>query len=97
MTNEELAQEIKEVQESLRELSQSEKPPGQEEKKWQKELTMRKLVLEKITEAKQKQRTSDEIYHNIFYSFLKSGWAEKHPFLTSILLRKFRWSLDTSL
>ena len=72
MTNEELAQEIKKVQESLLKLSQSEKSPGQAEEKRQKVLTMRKLVLEKITEARQKQRSSDEIYHNIFYSFLNS-------------------------
>ena len=97
MTGEELAQEINEVQQSLEELAHTEKPLSAEDEKRRQTLTIRKLVLERIAGARQKQHTREEIYHNAYYSLLKPGWASRHPFLANLLLRKFRWSIDTGV
>ena len=97
MNNEELEKEIQEVRESLNNLTKPEEPLTKEEISYRETLATRKVVLDQIKEAKEKQRTNDEIYNNLVYSILRSAWGQKHPFLASMILRNFRWGIHLNL
>ena len=81
---------MQKVSESIDSLAKSDEPLTQEERRHRETLSVRKLVLDKIKEAKEKQRAKDELYNNVVYSMLKSSLGQKHPFLTSFILRNFR-------
>ena len=55
-TNEQLQEALREVSADLDKLSNSEKPLTKEEGKYRKKLLMRKYVLDKIKEAKERTR-----------------------------------------
>ena len=97
MTDEDLEKEIQEVRESLKKLVKPEEPLTKEEISYRETLATRKVVLDRIKEAKEKQRSQDEIYNNLVYSFLKSDWGQKHPFLASMILSNFRWGIHFNL
>ena len=97
MTGEELTREMKEVRENLQALADAEKPLSKSDEKKRRELNMRQKVLEKIARAQQQQHPRDEMYHSIVYGMLKSGWATRHPFLASMMMGKFRESIDIGM
>ncbi|MFC1914197.1 hypothetical protein ACFLXF_02870 [Chloroflexota bacterium] len=97
MTDEDLEKEIQEVHESINKLAESDEPLTKEKIKDRDTLATRKMVLEMIKEAKEKKRINDEIYNNLVYSFLKSAWVQRHPFLASMILRHFRWGTHLGL
>jgi hypothetical protein len=97
MTDEDLEKEIQEVRRSIVSLAKPEGPLTREETRYRETLASKKVVLDRIKEAKEKNRSNDEIYNNLVYSFLKSDWPQKHPFLASIVLRNFRWGLHLNL
>ena len=97
MSNEQLQQALQEVSEDLDKFSNSEKPLTKEEEKYRKKLVMRKYVLSKIQEAKEKKRKDDELYNSTVYGLLVP-WGENHPILMSITMRLMKarwWSVGT--
>jgi uncharacterized membrane-anchored protein len=90
MTDEELQQTIQELTESIDELSDTDQPLTKEEKKRKQILVIKREVLRKIKEDREKGKTYDEIYNSIYYNLLTS-WGEKHPYLASLVMRNFRW------
>jgi hypothetical protein len=97
MTGEELAREIEEVQENLRALSRGENPLSGSGEKTRREFAARQQVLARIAAARQKEHPREELYHSIIYTLLKSAWANRHPLLTALLMRKARWSIDMGI
>ncbi len=90
MTDEELQQTMQEVTENIDKLSDPDKPLTKEEKKCRQMLLVKKEILQKIKEAKEKGQKHEELYNSVYYSLLTS-WGEKHPFLASLAMRNFRW------
>ena len=98
MTKEQLQEALEEVSADLDNLSNREKPLTKEEKKHRGKLLMRKNVLEKIKEAKEKNQNSEELYNNTVYGLLVP-WGEKHPVLMFITMRLMRarwWGVSAS-
>ncbi len=94
-TDEQLRQTTGEVTAELDRLYNLERPLTKEEKKFRSRMQMRKYVLEKIKEAKDRGLTSDEMYNSTMYGLLVP-WGEKHPFLMFLVSRWIRgrwWGL----
>jgi hypothetical protein len=91
-TYEQLHQTIGEVAVELDKLYNLERPLTEEEKKLRSRMQMRKYVLEKIKEAKEKNLVNDELYNSTIYGLLVP-WGEKHPILMFLVSRwiKARW------
>jgi len=95
MTEEQLKEAIQGVSgelDGLANLSNLERPLTREEEKHRGKLRLRKYVLDKIKEAKDKNQRSDELYNTTYYNMLVP-WGEKHPILFFLLMRiiKARW------
>jgi len=92
MTEEQLRELRQEVDGELEKLSSLERSLTGEEKKQQNIYRIRKYVLEKIKEAKDKDQKGDELYNTTYYSMMVP-WGEKHPILFAFLMRiiKARW------
>ncbi len=93
MISEEQLKELRqEINGELDNLSNLERPLTVEEKKHQGRLRMRKYVLDKIKEARDKDQKSDELYNTTYYQMLVP-WGEKHPILFFFWMRiiKARW------
>lgn len=92
MTEEQLQGLRQEVGGELDNLSNLERTLTREEEKHRGKLRLRKYVLEKIKEAKDKNQRSDELYNTTYYQMLVP-WGEKHPILFFLLMRiiKARW------
>ena len=96
-TDEQLQEALQEVSADMDKLSNSEKPLTKEEGKYRKKLVMRKYVLDKIKEAKEKDQKDDELYNTTVYDLLVP-WGERHPILMNIMMRLMKtkwWGVST--
>ena len=91
MTDEELQKTIQEVCESIENLPESDKHLSKEERKLKVILSMKKDILNKIKEAREKNELSDELYHTTVYGLFES-LGEKHPYLMSLVQSNLRWN-----
>ena len=92
MTDEELEQEVREVNEGLKGLPESDKPLSKEDMRRKQVLLLKKDTLEKIKDAREKNEKNEELYYAMFYGLLTS-WGEKHPYLASLVKANFRWNM----
>ncbi len=92
MTDEELQETIQEISESLDKLSGTEKPLTKEEKRRKRVLLLKKDLLQKAKQARDKQSLRQEYINLATYSFVAS-MGEKHPILMWLLLSRFRWTM----
>ncbi len=90
MTDEELRKTIQDVCESIENLPESDKPLSKEERKRRQILLMKKDILSKIKEAREKNELGDELYHTTVYGLLVS-LGEKHPYLMGLVQSNIRW------
>ena len=92
MTEEQWKETMKEVSGELEKLSGLERPLTKDEEKHRGKYRIRKYVLDKIKEARDKDSKSDELYNNTYYSMLVP-WGEKHPVLFFFWMRiiRARW------
>jgi len=92
MTDEELQRVLKEVSADIDKLANSERPLTKEEKRDWSRLKYRKYVLDRIKEARERNRRDDEIYNSTVYELLVP-WGERHPFLMGLVthLMKIKW------
>ncbi len=91
-TDEQLQQELQDINEGLKELPDPDKSLSKEERKRKYLLLMKKDVLEKIKQAKEKNDKSQEFDSSIDYAVLTS-FGEKHPILMHLAKMKFKWSI----
>ena len=93
MISEEQLKELRqEVGGELDKLANLERELTGEEEKHRRKLRVRKYVLDKIKEAKDKGQRSDELYNTTYYQMLVP-WGEKHPVLFFLWMRiiRARW------
>ena len=92
MMDKELQRVLKEVSNDINKLSNLDRPLTKEEKKHRGRLLRRKYVLDKIKEAREKNRKDDEVFNTTVYEMLVS-WGERHPFLLGLFtqLMKVKW------
>jgi len=92
MTDEQLQRTLQEVSADIEKLSSLERALTEEERKHRARLLRRKYILDKIKEAKEKNRKDDELYNSTVYDWLVP-WGEKHPILMGIMmhLMRIRW------
>jgi len=91
MTDEELQKAIQEVSESIANLSKPDDPLSKEERRRREVLLLKKDVLDKIKDAREKKDKSKELQHTMTYGLL-TAWGEKHPYLMSLVQSSIRWS-----
>ncbi len=91
MTDEELQKTIQDVRESIENLPESDKPLSKEEKRRRDILLVKKDILNKIKEAREKNELSDELYHSTVYGLFVS-LGEKHPYLMGLVQANLRWN-----
>ena len=85
MTEEELEAEIKIVTETLEKLPVDKKPITREEKKEKGLFTMKKDVLLRIKDAREKGNKQAEFDNTVYYGVLNS-WIGKHAFLRHLVI-----------
>jgi len=92
MTDKELQRVSKEVSADIDKLSNLDRPLTKEEGRYRAKLSKRKYVLDRIKQAREKNRKEDEIYNSAVYELLVP-WGERHPFLMGIVihLMRVRW------
>ncbi len=92
MSEEQLKELRQEVGGELDQLANLERALTGEERKQRNKLRIRKYVLDKIKEAKDKGQRSDELFNTTYYQMLVP-WGEKHPVLFFLWMRiiKARW------
>ena len=92
MTDEQWKEAIQETSGELEKLAELERPLTKEEQKHRSKYRIRKYVLDKIKEARDTNRRSDELYNTTYYQMLVP-WGEKHPVLFFLLMRivRARW------
>lgn len=89
MTQEEVEKTLKETNDELNRLANSDKPLTKEEQSWRGKLQVRKAMLSEIKRAQEKGNKSSEVYHSTLYEMLIS-WGERRPvlmFFASNILR----------
>jgi len=91
MTDEELQKEIQDVCESIDNLPKSDKSLSKEERKCRAVLLLKKELLDKIKDAREKNDKNAELHHSMVYGLLTS-WGETHPYLMSLVQSNLRWS-----
>ena len=89
MTEEQWQEAIAGVSVELEKLSGLERPLTKDEEKHRNKYRIRKYVLDKIKEAGDTNRRSDELYNTTYYQMLVP-WGEKHPVLFFFLMRVIR-------
>jgi hypothetical protein len=89
MTEEQWQEVMAEVSAELDGLANLERELTAEEEKRRKKFRIRKYVLEKIKEARDANRKSDELYNTTYYNMLVP-WGEKHPLLFFFWMRFIR-------
>ena len=87
MTDEELQQTIQALSESIDELSDPEKPLTKQEQRRKQVLSLRKDILQKIKEAREKNE-HQELSYTISYGLL-TALGEKHPLIMHLIKGKF--------
>ena len=92
MTDKQLQRVLKEVSADIDKLSNPDRPLTKEEERYRAKLSKRKYVLDRIKQAREKNRKEDEIYNSAVYEMLVP-WGERHPFLMGIVihLMRVRW------
>ena len=92
MTDKELQRVSKEVSADIDKLANLDRPLTKEEGRYRAKLSKRKYVLDRIKQAREKNRKEDEIYNSAVYELLVP-WGERHPFLMGIVihLMRVRW------
>ena len=91
MTDEELQEEIRDISESIANLPESDKSLSEEEKRRRAVLLLKKDILGKIKDAREKNDKNAELHHSMVYGLLTS-WGEKHPYLMSLVQSSLRWN-----
>jgi len=97
MTDEQWKEAIQEASGELEKLADLERPLTKEEEKHRNRYRIRKYVLDKIKEARDVNRKSDELYNTTYYQMLVP-WGERHPVLFFFLMRIIRgrwWGVTT--
>jgi len=97
MTEEQWQEAMTGASAELKALAGLERPLTGEEKKRQKTYRVRKYVLDKIKEASDANRKSDELYNETYYNMLVP-WGEKHPVLFFFWMRLLRakwWGISS--
>jgi hypothetical protein len=89
MSEEQLKEFRQEVSGELDALANLERELTGEEKKHRSRMRVRKYVLDKIKEARDKGQKSDELYNTTYYQMLVP-WGEKHPVLFFLWMRFLR-------
>ena len=92
MTDAELQKLIQDVCESIDSLPKSDKPLSKEERKRKAVLLLKKDVLGKIKEAREKNEKDNELYNTMVYGLLTTV-GEKNLYLASLLKSNIRWSM----
>jgi len=93
MTDEELKQEMQIVGEDLEKLPADDKSLTKEQKKDKNLLLMKKDVLLRIKDAREKSHKQVEFDNTVYYGVLNS-WFSKHPFLMRFVINaKCRWNV----
>ncbi len=87
MTDEELQQTIQSLSESIDKLSDPEEPLTKQEQRRKQVLSLRKDILQKIKEGREKN-DHQELSYTITYGLL-TALGEKHPFLMQLIRGKF--------
>ncbi|MBI4187309.1 MAG: hypothetical protein HY530_07410 [Chloroflexi bacterium] len=89
MTDEELQRTIQGLSGDIDQLSRAGKPLSKDEEKRRRMLALKKGILEKVKEARQKGDMGQEFTNLAAYGALTSV-GEKHPFLANLIRSKFR-------
>ena len=93
MTEDELEAEIKRISEDLENLPADNKPITGEEKKEKNLLFLKKNVLLRIKDAREKEQKQAEFDSTIYYGVLNS-WVGKHAFLRHLVVNaRCRWNV----
>ena len=92
MTDEELQQIIQDISESIEKLSDPEKTLTKDEERRKQLFLLKKEVLLKIVEAREKKDRNKELAAHMDYTLLTT-FGEKHPFLFNIMRSKIRMGL----
>ena len=90
MTDEELQEETREVSESIDKLSNSDKPLTKEEKRHERMLLVRRQLLDRIKEAREKNDKDQELKSTMEYALLTS-MGEKYPYLIPLIRSRIGW------
>ena len=90
MTDEELAELMKEKSDELDQLSDPERTLDKKEKKRKLVLEVQMKTLERIKEAKEKGNLRQEMKAGIDYAVLES-YGEKSPFLVNFIRSQITW------
>lgn len=91
MTDEDLQKEIRDISESIDNLPESDESLSKEERRRRAVLLLKKDILDKIKDAKEKNDKNAELHHSMVYGLLTS-WGEKHPYLMGLVQSNFRWN-----
>ena len=91
MTDEELQKELLDVSEGVENLSKPDQSLSKEESKHKNVLLLKKDILEKIKDAREKNEKDKELHNAMLYGLLTS-WGEKHPYLMALVQSNLRWS-----
>lgn len=92
MTEAELDKTLTAVCSDLEGLSKADSL-SKDESRCRQVLLLKKNILEKMKDAKQKGSSSDEIHAGMAYALMTSRWGERHPYLASLVMGRFKWSV----
>ena len=79
------------VGESIDNLPKSDKSLSKEERRRKEILLLKKEILDKIKDAREKNEKGQELHHTMVYGLLTS-LGEKHPYLMALIQSNLRWS-----
>ena len=89
MTDEELEQEILDMSEAMDKLSKSDDPLTKQEKRRKYILPLKKDILQRMQQAKEKKDRNQELKCSMDYALLEE-FGEKHPLLLHLARIKLR-------
>ena len=89
MTDEELEQEILDMSEAMDKLSKSDDPLTKQEKRRKYILPLKKDILQRMQQAKEKKDRNQELKCSMDYGLLEE-FGEKHPLLLHLARIKLR-------
>ena len=91
MTDEDIQKAIQEVSESLDNLPKADDSLSGEERRRRAVLLLKKDILGKIKDAREKNEKDKELHNTMVYGLLTS-WGEKHPYLMALVQSNLRWN-----
>jgi len=89
MTDEELEQEIQNLSEAIDKLSKSDDPLTKQEKRHKRLLLLKKDILQRMKQAREKKDQNQELKCNMDYGLIEE-FGEKHPLLLHLARIKLR-------